>query len=470
MKKYLFFITFYFQFISFFPQLQVPAYYEGYLFDTKDSIFLSLKIDTTRNKFVAFLTIPEQMVKNIKSLPFQYQDTVKISFATIKATFVAHIDQNRIEGFWQQSRKEIPLTLHFTPAKKAFRIKRPQQVLLDTVSYFVKPIQFSSHKNITLHGQIFLPDTISRHPVVMMVTGSGPQNMYEEIADHQPFLVIADFLVREGIAVLLYNERGVSPSTGDFSSATTYDFLHDALAGVRFLKRYSYADPRKIGIIGHSEGGLIAAIAAAKSKDLAFAISIGGVFIPAKYVIPHQLDKMLRYKNIPDSVRQAMVEYIELCTSSLLLSKNETQLQAALKGNYETIISKFSKEHIQTFHLDAFFQSTMIALTKPWTKAFIAINPSEYVARIKIPFLAIFGEKDTQVLPDENAEALTTHFNPKHKDLLTIKIFPNLNHLMQPCRNGLPEEYMSIDTTFSIKAMQYMSQWIKKYIEVRAVE
>lgn len=470
MKKYLFLFCFFFAFDFSFSQIQIPSYYEGNLLDAHDSIFLSLKIDTIKKKYVSFLTVPKQWVKDLKSSPFQLQDTVTISFPNIGAKYVAHINQYRIDGFWQQSGKKIQLTLYFTPTEKAFQVRRSQQILLDTVSYFIKPVQFNSNKGITLYGQIFLPDTLSRHPVVMMVTGSGPQNMYEEIAGHRPFLVIADFLVREGIAVMLYNERGVSPSSGSYTKATTLDFLQDALAGIRFLKRFPYADPRKIGIIGHSEGGLIAAMAAAKSKNLAFAIAIAGAFIPCRYIIPHQLDKMLSLKHIPDSVRRVMVAYVDLCIASLLRIKNKTQLQADCDMNYKKVATKLTKEQIDTYHLETFKQSVLVSLTEPWTKKFITINPSIYVAKINIPFLAIWGSKDVQVLPDENAEALKNHFNPKYKKLLTIQIFPDLNHLMQPCQTGLPEEYMMIDTTFSLKPLQFINHWIKSQIEVRAVE
>jgi pimeloyl-ACP methyl ester carboxylesterase len=461
MKKYLFFI-FIFWGWNLLPQLQIPAYYEGYLIQSEDSIFISLKIDTTKNKYFAFLTVPEQMVKDIKSSPFLLGETTVISFSSILAKYVASMSSSRMEGYWKQSGEDIPLTLISTPADKAFRIKRPQQISLDTIPYVIKNVRFSSQKNILLYGQFFLPDTLSAHPAVIMVTGSGPQNMYEEIADHKPFLVIADYLVRRGIGVLLYNERGVYPSTGDFNKATTWDFLEDALAGIQFIKKQSFVNPKKIGIIGHSEGGLIATLASVKSKDLSFAISIGGVFIPCRHVIPHQLEKMLSFKKIPDSVRSAMVEYVELTIQAILQHKNEKQFQKMVKSNLEKVKSKLTLEEIKKYHFDAFCNSMLVMLNDPWTKTFLTIDPSQYVSKIRIPFLAMWGEKDLQVLPIENVQALEKHLNPHSKDLLTIQIFPHLNHLMQPCKTGLPAEYMIIDTTFSVKPLHFMSEWIQK--------
>jgi|GEM_PF-5748974 len=161
------------------------------------------------------------MVKDIKSSPFLLGETTVISFSCIGAKYVASISSSQMEDYRKQSGEDIPLTLISTPADKAFQIKKPQQILLDTIPCVIKNVRFSNRKNILLYGQFFLPDTLSAHPAVIMVTGSGPQNMHEEIADYKPFLVIADYFVRRGISVLLYNERGVYLSTGGYNKATT---------------------------------------------------------------------------------------------------------------------------------------------------------------------------------------------------------------------------------------------------------
>ena len=272
--------------------------------------------------------------------------------------------------------------------------------------------------NISLAGTLTYPvgyNSKRKVPVVIMVTGSGLQNRDEELFEHKPFLVIADFLARNGIASLRYDDRGAGLSTGDIEDVTTEGFCRDAAAGIAFLRKTGHFS--KIGVLGHSEGGSIAFILAAQKK-CDFIVSMAGPGLRGDSIIVEQTNELLRQQGQPETmtVRQMRL--------TMLLQK-----------------------------------------TNPWYDYFVDFDPAPVIKQIKCPALLLNGDKDSQVMAASNIPVIRALLsdNEKHQlpDNQVIKVYPGLNHLFQHCTTGMPAEYGSIEETISEEVLHDIAEWIK---------
>ena len=424
---------------------------------------LVLKIYQTEDKtHHADLDSPDQGALNI---PTTYtsvtDDSLKFEIKNIGASFSGAFikDSALVRGKFAQSRMNMPLTLK--KIDKLTEVKRPQMPK-KPFEYNEEEITFENKEaNITLAGTFTFPKGEGKYPAVVMVTGSGPQDRDESLLGHKPFLVISDYLTRNGIAVLRFDDRGIGKSKGNFAAATSVDFATDALAAVEYLKTRKEVDAKKIGVAGHSEGGLIAPMCAVNSSDVSFIVLLAGPGVSGKDVIVLQTELILRANGSKEEdVQKAKNENMRIF-NVVAEETDSLQMFNKLLAMYNDDISKMSdEEKKKPENSKESFDRNIKQILSPWFRFFIKYDPKPTLEQVTVPVLALNGEKDLQVDPKQNLpeieKALKTSGN---KNFKTIEL-PGLNHLFQPATTGAPAEYSTIETTFSEDALKIVKDWI----------
>ena len=311
-------------------------------------------------------------------------------------------------------------------------------------------------------GTLTLPKKVGVFPVVVLISGSGPQNRDEQLLGHKPFLVLSDYLTKNGIAVLRFDDRGTADSKGDFSKATSFDFATDVEAAVQYLKTRKEINKKKIGLIGHSEGGIIAPIVASNSKDIAFIVLLAGTGIPGDQLLLLQQELIGKASGISDAeiqknkaTNKGAFEIVRKSTNTEKLKLELTEyLKQSLKDTLNSQKPKGTNE-------DELVKSQVNQMTSPWMLNFLKYNPAPALEKVKCPVLALNGEKDLQVPPKVNLEAVKKALTKAGNKNVITKQLPNLNHLFQECKTGAPSEYASIEQTFSPTAMTEILKWLQ---------
>ncbi|NMB80743.1 MAG: alpha/beta hydrolase [Ignavibacteria bacterium] len=444
---------------------QQTEFWEGKLKVGGVSLRLVLKTTTDeKGLLTAKLDSPDQSVENIPVTSISIsEDSLKFEVASIVAKYSGKIEKDSmvVVGIFKQATLTVPLNLK--KVEKLTEIRRPQTPQ-PPFPYNEEEVVFENKSaGIKLAGTLTYPKQGSNFAAVVMVTGSGAQDRDETIFNHKPFLVIADYLSRNGIAVLRYDDRGVGKSTGNFAAATSADFATDALAAVEYLKTRSEVNHKKIGIMGHSEGGMIAPMAASSSDDVAFIILLAGPGMKGSDLLALQTELILKANGTPpdkidESVKTNTAAYkivVEQSDSALAYKELEMLFdeQIANLTEEEKKSPEYSRDN---------FKRTASTLLSPWFRFFLKFDPKEYLENIHIPVLALNGEKDLQVPPKENLslieEALKIAGN---KNFKTVEL-PGLNHLFQNSKTGSPNEYGIIEETFSPAALELIGGWIKE--------
>jgi pimeloyl-ACP methyl ester carboxylesterase len=361
-------------------------------------------------------------------------------------------------GLWKQGGASLPLTLK--KVAKVSEVRRPQQPK-GPFPYVSEEVAYDSRaKGVRIAGTLTLPEGDGPFPVVLLITGSGSQDRDETLLGHKPFLVLADDLTRRGVAVLRVDDRGVGESTGDPKTATTADFVEDVLGGVDFLKARKRIDPKRIGLMGHSEGGLIAPIAATRSSDVAFIVLLAGTGVPGDQILAAQAALILKAAGADEAkIRQAAEAQAKL----VAIVKQTEDLKLAtenLKKAYEEMVKAMPEADRKAMAEADPNSSRVTMLASPWFRYFLTFDPRPTLAKVQCPVLAINGEKDLQVPCKENLEAIDKAIRSGGNTRVTIKELPGLNHLFQPCITGAPSEYGSIETTFDPAALKIVGEWI----------
>jgi len=306
------------------------------------------------------------------------------------------------------------------------------------------------HDGVKLAGTLTMPSEGKAFAAVVLITGSGPQDRNEEILGHKPFLLIADYFTRQGIAVLRYDDRGTAKSTGNFSASTTADFANDAEAAIAFLQTRKEIDPHKIGLLGHSEGGMIAPMIASRNKDVAFIVLMAGPGLKGSDLLLLQTAGVARSMGASD---------MQIALASGMNKK--IYAWAQLEGTAGTdsitvflIKSGQSKEVAE--------KNAKIA-TSAWLKYFLALDPAPYLSKVTCPVLAINGTKDIQVPCKEDLEVIRTNLEKAGNKHFTIHEFEGLNHLFQHCIKCTVGEYGTLEETMDPEVLKYMGDWLKTY-------
>jgi len=365
-------------------------------------------------------------------------------------------EKQEIRGVFLQSGFELPLTLSLDTVGP----DRPQTPKAP-FPYEIREVSYQNEKeDISLSATLTLPEGEGPFPALILITGSGPQDRDGSMFQHKPFWVIADAMGRKGIAVLRYDERGVGKSEGDFGEATSEDFATDVQAGIDYLLGVEKVDPQQLGLIGHSEGGLIAPMVAAADPRVKFVITLAGPALPSTELLPLQQRTMLKRSGIADSSIQKASNLQQQMFDVVLNNADVDKAREILDANIDTYLEPFSTQEKTMLGLN---ENTLDAqvkgLTSPWMGFFLKVDPRDYLKQLDIPLLAIYAGKDFQVPAEENLEA----FKPlvEKKPQFVSKTYPGLNHLFQEAETGLMTEYGQLTETFSNKVILDMIEWIK---------
>jgi len=424
---------------------------------------LVFNVTKTDNGFSSSMDSPDQGAKDIPTTSTSFQNSVlKITIASAKIEYEGTLGQdNVIVGTFKQGGQSFPMNLSKEIIEKE-KLVRPQEPT-KPYPYYSEDITFENKiVRISLAGTLTLPKKDGVFPVVILISGSGPQNRDEELLGHKPFLVLSDHLTKNGIAVLRYDDRGTGLSKGDFKTATSADFATDVESAIAYLKTRKEINKKKIGLIGHSEGGLIAPMVASKSKDVAFIVMLAGTGIQGDQILLLQQKLIGKASGVSDEDLQKNEltnrKAFDIVNKSTNLEQLKTDLTKFIK---QELKDNPNSEKPEGMSDDDFVNLQVKQIATPWMQYFIKYNPAQALEKVKCPVLAINGEKDLQVPPKENLEAIKKALTKGGNNKITIKELPNLNHLFQECKTGSPDEYSTIEQTFSPTALTEILKWIK---------
>lgn len=421
----------------------------------------------TDGSFTATLDVPDQGASKIPVNEVILTDgTLILKVEAIQGVYRGTLltDVQIIEGKWEQSGFTFPLTLKKDPT--ALEIKRPQEPR-KPYPYREEEVVFQNRKaGINLAGTLTLPKKGGPVAAVVLISGSGPQDRDETVFNHRPFLIIADYLTRRGMAVLRVDDRGVGESSGDSLKATSWDCADDVLASVEYLRARKEIDPKKIGLAGHSEGALVASIAAAEDQDIAFVVLMAGPGLVGKETLLLQASAIGTASGVSE---KAIVQNrrIQEKIFKIIIEEQDNDMAKAkireilLKKMAETTenLDGPAKEKAQ-MSIEKHVETQLGQLLSPWFRFFLTFDPGPTLMKITCPILAINGEKDLQVPPKENLAAIERALTEKKNPDFTIKELPGLNHLFQTALTGLQSEYRNIEETFAPAALEIIGDWI----------
>jgi len=421
---------------------------------------LVFHITQSGQNYTATMDSPDQGAKGIAMTATSFENnilTLEHSLAKIKYTGNL-IKADSIIGNFVQGGQQFPLIL--TRHKVAVeKIKHPQEPV-KPFPYNSEDITFeNSIDSITLAGTFTYPKTAGKFKTVILVSGSGPQNRDEEILGHKPFLLLSDFLTRNGIAVLRFDDRGCYESNGDFAKATSNDFAKDIEAAVKYLRTRKEVNTKKIGIIGHSEGGIIAPLVAVKDKNINFIVLMAGPGISGGDIIIRQTELIGRANGVTETDLQESIKSQTQIIDYLVNIKNMDSLKVKLDSHLRLKMLE-NPDMRNNEKLNELVNQQITQLTSPWYLNFIRYNPAPTLEKVKCSVLAIIGSKDLQVPSEENLNAIKKALTKAKNKKFIVKELAGLNHLFQECKTGAPGEYATIEQTISPVALDIMLKWI----------
>ncbi len=376
----------------------------------------------------------------------------------LKSVFVyegiLRTDGDIIDGRWIQG-EATPFVVQ--RIDKLPDLTRPQDPK-KPYPYIEEEVTYENPKaGITLAGTLTIPSGTGPFPAVVLLTGSRPQNRNEELFNHRPFLVLSDYLTRRGIAVLRADDRGVGGSTGDFSKATTGDFADDGLAGIEFLKGRSEIIPYRIGLVGHSEGAMMAPITATRSKDVEFIVMLAGPGQRFADIIISQILRCAKSKGADENLFALKRSWHERLYALLEEDTDNAKAAEKIRALHATPTAD-EKEKLDwtDTKLDDRIQSQL----KPWWRYAMQYDPRATLMNVRCPVLALNGEKDMQVSAKENVAAISDALRAGGNTHFTVLELPGLNHAFQTVETGMELEYAKIEETMSPVVLQTISDWI----------
>jgi pimeloyl-ACP methyl ester carboxylesterase len=439
-----------------------PSDIDGAWIGTLDTGVMKLRvvfhITNTEDGLTGTMDSPDQ---NALGLPVtavtRDGSSLKIELKQIAGAFEGKIakDLATIEGTWTQGGATLPLVLKRVKDAAELERRRPQNPV-KPYPYREEEVSYDNPAaGIKLAATLTIPPGNEPHPAAFLITGSGPQDRDESLMGHRPFLVLADYLTRHGIVVLRADDRGVGKSGGNFATATTADFATDAEAGVAHLKTRSEVDPHKIGLIGHSEGGIVAPMVAVRNSDVAFVVMMAGSGVPGDEILVAQV--RLLSEAAGRSHEQAEKSAAE-----------EREVLALVKQEKDdAVLEKKLREKLGGKIPEAQLGAQLKAVSSPWFRYFLEYDPAVALRKVKCPVLAINGEKDLQVPPKQNLPVIRKALEASGNKDFEVDELPGLNHLFQTAKTGLPSEYAEIEETMAPTALESICDWILTHTESR---
>ena len=444
----------------------ITGAWHGLLVIPGGELKLTVNIEKDGDKYTSTLDSPDQGAMGIPVTTTDFQNNIlTLAIPEGKIEYKGTYEGTGFKGTFTQN--GYPLSLNLSKEiPKAKEVNRPQEPKAPYPYYTEDVIIKNDKAGITLAGTLTLPKKEGNYPAVILLTGSGPQNRDEELMGHKPFLVLADHLTKNGIAVLRYDDRGVAESKGDFAGATIEDFATDAEAAFNYLKTRKEINSKKIGFAGHSEGGTVAPIVAANNKDVAFVVMMAGTAIPGDEILMLQNYMFGKADGMPEEELAKLGKINRKIYDAIKAEKDSKKLKANITeiSNNDLkplLISKGIPQDQVTQYINIQTEE----LTSPWFTHFITYDPALALEKVKCPVLAINGSKDLQVAAKPNLDAVKRAAEKSGNKKITVKELAGLNHLFQECETGTLAEYEKIEQTFSPVALNEISGWIVKQVK-----
>ncbi|MCU7494153.1 MAG: hypothetical protein HF314_07665 [Ignavibacteria bacterium] len=437
------------------------GYWKGTLSVAEMKLNIAITIRNSADNFNGNIDIPEQNAMGVPLSKFQLTgSSIHFELETPGkpgrlATFDGIILDSLLEGTFSQAGVKgsflLKRTLDPSSAEKSLPYKQEE------VSF--------ENGDIRISGTLTHPGSISA-PAVILISGSGQQNRDEDIFGFKIFKVIADYFTRGGIAVLRLDDRGIGQTGGDAVNSTTADFASDIESAVNFLKTRNDIDKSHIGLMGHSEGGLIAPMVASKRSDIAFIICMSGVGLKGDSLIMSQFYYSLKNSGVSQKIfneQSALQRKILKAAKSNDWTEITSELKELFAHDYDKLQDHIKKQMPpREKYLDNVVAGRLAQVKSPWFRYFISIDPSLYFEQVKCPVLMMFGDKDRQVFAEENKDAMIRALEKGGNKMYTVKIFTGANHLYQNARTGDVLEYSSLPKEFVPGFLHYTLDWIKQ--------
>jgi len=459
MKRSLFLV---FTFLSAFMTYgqDISGAWNGTLAVSGTQLRLVFNITKTPDGYSSTMDSPDQGATGIPVTTITFENLLlKIELAPMQIEYSGKLENDVFVGNFKQGGQSFPMNLSKEKIEKEI-VLRPQEPA-KPYPYYSEEISFENKKEaITLSGTLTMPAKDGNYPVVILISGSGPQNRDEELLGHKPFLVLSDYLTRQGIAVLRYDDRGTGKSNGDFKKATTQNFASDAESAVDYLLTRKEINKKKIGLIGHSEGGIIAPIVAARSKNVSYIILLAGTGIPGGDLLLLQKELIERASGVSEEEIKKGQESNKTLFAMVSKSADSDKLTIDVTSYFREQLKADPSSKPAAMSEEDFLAMETKQVTSPWMQYFIKYDPSVILKDVKCPVLALNGSKDLQVPSKVNLAAIKAGLEKGGNKNVSIKELPGLNHLFQECSTGSPDEYRKIEQTFSPVALKEVSDWI----------
>lgn len=429
----------------------ISGRWKGLLATGNIDLRVGLDIKQDAGKYVAKIDVLDQGAMGLPLETFAYADSV-MTFSLNKAEYTGRYQPSgTIEGNFVQGGRSMRLNLE----RGKWEINRPQEPK-EPFPYKVEEVTYpnAASSGVTLAGTLTVPEGKGPFPAVVLVSGSGPQDRNEDLLMHKPFWVIADAFARQGIAVLRFDDRGVGKSTGKFSTATSADFATDALAGVEYLRSRSDLPIAKIGITGHSEGGLVAPMAAVQNDKVGFIVLLAGTGVRGDKLLVEQIELISASEGKPEEEMATDRKDSEAMFGIIVKSKSAKQARKKL----ESYLNQRAKS--DTVITKELIKQSISSYNTVWMRYFLKYDPAPTLAKVKCPVLAVNGAKDLQVPSGMNLPAIEAAVKQGGNQDVTVKEFPGLNHLFQHCEKCTIGEYGILEETFSPEVIDFTAKWI----------
>ena len=429
---------------------QIEGYWKGQIKLGAQELEMAFDIKAIDNGYAATFDVPAQGAFDIPVDETTFQDGIlQLTMSAMGASYSGTLKGDVIEGEFTQHGMTFQLNLA-KAEKKEQKKTRPQDPQ-PPFKYQIEEVTFVNEKEgNTLAGTLTIPEGDGPFPAMVLVSGSGQQNRDEELMNHRPFWVIADYCARHGVAVLRYDDRGVGGSDGEVTNATSMDFSYDAEAAFDFLRSQKHIDALRVGILGHSEGGVINFMVSSRRPEVAFLVSLAGPSVNGIEVLKEQQAAILRASGMSEEMVQfsgnANAQMFDIIEMSSSREEADSLLRQLVKGwGYNEELA----------------EQTVGQMASPWMYYFLRYDPTEAIVKTNCPALLLNGSKDLQVIASQNLPGYEKIINEYGKTNLTLRELPDLNHLFQHCETGSPNEYFEIEETVSPEALELIVGFVK---------
>ena len=467
MKKYLIFFALIFLFVqSSYPQNKIDGNYKGAIVVAGMNIEMGVVFKTTGDSLTG-IYIQQSVQMPIAEIKYNYPAiSFVLNVQSANAYFDGNVYPDSISGTFRQSSYQGRFYL-----KPYTEEQKDTAAVKENLPYKEEEVTFKNGENI-FSGTLTLPETQGKHPAIILISGSGPNDRDETILGFKPFKIIADYMTRKGVAVLRYDKRNVGKSKGTpTNQSTSMDFADDAIEAFNMLKARSDINPGQIGLWGHSEGGIIAPIVASKIKDIAYIVLMAGPSVNGAEVILEQSKLIMKANGASEYEVDKSLEVSKKVINTVI---NNGDLEALKKELIDLFISDYDSLSEETrksitdknVYAKDRAEGTIKSFSMPWMKYFLAYDPKDALVKVSCPVLALFGELDLQVPPSQSEQPMRDALSKSSSKDITFKIFPKANHLFQSATNGSPNEYGTLPKEFVDGFLDYISGWILNRVTI----